>query len=221
MDSFIYHGGEGVNRDERIHADFDFTKHVVTMLESEKSLKIEDIRVLHAGLTLSSSTRRLVYIPRAQMLTPAAQNALLKTLEEPPSNTTFVLASENLDALLPTIRSRCVLIKVVRSMQTLDPTPLALIKEALAASAGARITLADGIGKDRGEVLTYIDTLIKALHHKMRQTSAEKQLMFLSNVATAAVNTREALRNNVGVGLALREFLLRLPRTVAPVRMKG
>jgi DNA polymerase-3 subunit delta' len=51
--------------------------------------------------------RRFVVIDPADAMNPHAQNALLKTLEEPPEDTTLVLVSASPDALLPTIRSRC------------------------------------------------------------------------------------------------------------------
>src|SRR5512137_129619 len=51
--------------------------------------------------------RRVVVIDPADAMNVQAQNALLKTLEEPPDATTLVLVSSTPDALLPTIRSRC------------------------------------------------------------------------------------------------------------------
>ncbi|HEI9843135.1 TPA: DNA polymerase III subunit delta' [Morganella morganii] len=50
---------------------------------------------------------KLVHIPQAELLTEAAANALLKTLEEPTENTWFVLQSRGAEQLLPTLRSRC------------------------------------------------------------------------------------------------------------------
>jgi DNA polymerase-3 subunit delta' len=52
--------------------------------------------------------RRVVIVDPADAMNVQAQNALLKTLEEPPDGTTLVLLAANADALLPTIRSRCV-----------------------------------------------------------------------------------------------------------------
>jgi DNA polymerase-3 subunit delta' len=52
--------------------------------------------------------RRVVIVDPADAMNVPAQNALLKTLEEPPEETTLVLVASNADALLPTIRSRCV-----------------------------------------------------------------------------------------------------------------
>jgi DNA polymerase-3 subunit delta' len=51
--------------------------------------------------------RRVVIIDDAETLWQSAQNALLKTLEEPPSSSVFVLVTAHPDDLLPTVRSRC------------------------------------------------------------------------------------------------------------------
>jgi len=51
--------------------------------------------------------RRVVIIDQADALVAAAQNALLKTLEEPPSSSVFILVTSRPDVLLPTVRSRC------------------------------------------------------------------------------------------------------------------
>lgn len=50
---------------------------------------------------------KIALINDAHMLTVAAQNALLKTLEEPPEHSLLILVANNPDALLPTVRSRC------------------------------------------------------------------------------------------------------------------
>ncbi len=54
-----------------------------------------------------SGARRVIIIAQAERLTEAAQNALLKTLEEPSRGLTLLLLSENLSHLRPTVRSRC------------------------------------------------------------------------------------------------------------------
>jgi DNA polymerase-3 subunit delta' len=52
--------------------------------------------------------RRVVIIDQADALVAAAQNALLKTLEEPPGSSVIVLVTGHPDLLLPTVRSRCI-----------------------------------------------------------------------------------------------------------------
>jgi DNA polymerase III subunit delta' len=72
------------------------------------TIKIEQVRdvVDRAGYRPFEGRRRVVVIDEADALVPAAQNALLKTLEEPPSASVFVLVSSMPDALLATVRSR-------------------------------------------------------------------------------------------------------------------
>jgi len=73
------------------------------------TIKIDEVRdvVQKAGYRPFEGRRRVVIIDEADALVDAAQNALLKTLEEPPSASIFILVSSMPDALLPTILSRC------------------------------------------------------------------------------------------------------------------
>jgi DNA polymerase-3 subunit delta' len=73
------------------------------------TIKIEPVRgvIERTGYRPFEGRRRVVVIDEADALVPPAQNALLKTLEEPPSASVFLLVSSMADALLPTVRSRC------------------------------------------------------------------------------------------------------------------
>jgi len=73
------------------------------------SIKIEQVRdvIDRAAYRPFEGKRRVVIIDGADALPPAAQNALLKTLEEPPSLSVFILVTARPDALLPTVLSRC------------------------------------------------------------------------------------------------------------------
>lgn len=75
-----------------------------------RELKIEQIRNLQASLSRSpvEGKRRVVLLLGADSLNAAAQNAFLKTLEEPPPGTHLLLVAQAGDALLATTRSRCV-----------------------------------------------------------------------------------------------------------------
>jgi DNA polymerase III subunit delta' len=74
-----------------------------------KEIKIEQIRALADFMNISTHRQglRVVVLYPAEALNVPASNALLKTLEEPPPGTVFLLASNSLDRLLPTILSRC------------------------------------------------------------------------------------------------------------------
>ena len=75
-----------------------------------KAIGIESIRELEHFLSLKvpskNAVQRLIIIEDAETLTIEAQTAFLKTLEEPPVGTLFILSSTHEQALLPTIRSR-------------------------------------------------------------------------------------------------------------------
>ncbi len=76
---------------------------------ASKSIPVAAIRevIRTTGYHRYSAKRRMILIDPADAMAPAAANALLKTLEEPPDGTGFVLVTTRSDALLPTIRSRC------------------------------------------------------------------------------------------------------------------
>jgi DNA polymerase-3 subunit delta' len=73
------------------------------------TIKIEQVRdvIDRAGYRPFEGRRRVVVIDEADALVAPAQNALLKTLEEPPSASVFILVSSMPDALLATVLSRC------------------------------------------------------------------------------------------------------------------
>ncbi len=76
-------------------------------LDAASNNGVDAIRELIARASLGTPGRTKVYIlDEVHMLTPAASNALLKTLEEPPDHVVFVLATTDPQKVLPTIRSR-------------------------------------------------------------------------------------------------------------------
>jgi DNA polymerase III subunit delta' len=77
--------------------------------EASGSIKIEQIRevVAQTAYRPFEGRRRVIVIDEADAMGADAQDALLKSLEEPPPATVFVLVSARSDTLLPTVRSRC------------------------------------------------------------------------------------------------------------------
>ena len=74
-----------------------------------RNIKVDQVRELieFLGLTAALSPWRVVVVDTVDDLEPSGANALLKMLEEPPSNTLYFLISNAAGRLLPTIRSRC------------------------------------------------------------------------------------------------------------------
>ena len=83
--------------------------HVIEALEKRKQILIDQIRDLLGRVVLSASggSRRVVVIAPAEAMTRSAANTLLKTLEEPPGDTVFLLVSDRSGLLPATVRSRC------------------------------------------------------------------------------------------------------------------
>jgi DNA polymerase-3 subunit delta' len=82
---------------------------IIHVKPSGDYIRIAQIRTLIENLALKpyEAKRRVVIISEAQTMNPAAGNALLKMLEEPPDRTILILIAEQTADLLPTIVSRC------------------------------------------------------------------------------------------------------------------
>ena len=77
--------------------------------KAKANISVAQVRevIRTAGFHRFDARKRVVIIDPAEAMQPAAANALLKTLEEPPAGTHFVLVASHATALLPTIVSRC------------------------------------------------------------------------------------------------------------------
>ena len=101
---------EDAQIDELIDHIKNWHEHPYGCARPEKALvRVGQIRELLARLSFveGKNRARVVLVPYLEALHPAAANALLKTLEEPPAGTYFLIASEHRGALLPTLLSRC------------------------------------------------------------------------------------------------------------------
>ena len=79
--------------------------------EKPNSISVDDIRTQvnnTVDIKPYQGPYKVYIIPQADLMTPQAQNAILKTIEEPPAYAVVMLLADNPDALLPTISSRCV-----------------------------------------------------------------------------------------------------------------
>ncbi|MGQ0548167.1 MAG: DNA polymerase III subunit delta' [Armatimonadota bacterium] len=108
-----------------------------------KDIPIDQIRALRqdAAFPPYEGRRKVYIIADAERMNPSSANSLLKTLEEPPARVTFILIAESSVALLPTIVSRCQLIRC--TFLRADDIERALIERW-------------GIGADRARVLAVL-----------------------------------------------------------------
>lgn len=94
-----------------LKGEIDSYPYLMHIIPDGRLIKVEVIRQIDQFLKLkvpksTNGINRIVLIESADSMHPSAQNASLKLLEEPPEGSLFILLTENLNALLPTVISR-------------------------------------------------------------------------------------------------------------------
>jgi DNA polymerase-3 subunit gamma/tau len=142
----------------------------VTELDAASNNGVDAIRDLTAKAHLASPGRNKVYIvDEVHMLSTAASNALLKTLEEPPFNVVFILATTDPQKVLPTVRSRCQHLE----FRLLKDDELAALVRHVAESEGIAISeemVAEVVARGRGSARDALTALEYALVAGRAQT---------------------------------------------------
>jgi DNA polymerase-3 subunit delta' len=177
-------------------------------------IKIEEARKVpeFLALTPAEGDWRVVIIDCAEALNRNAANALLKTLEEPPPRSVIILISHNPGALLPTIRSRCRMLR----MPSLTPQEFSKImgeitprlelhlheKWALLSGSSPGIALsliegeADTLYEEMLERLTHTDTVkLHAFADRFARKDAEPEWQILKRLVFWLINRVAALDN--------------------------
>jgi DNA polymerase-3 subunit delta' len=147
------------------------------------AIKIEQIREVidRTGYRPFEGRRRVVIVDHAEALGIPAQDSILKTLEEPPSASVFVLITDRPDVLLPTVRSRCQRLRFgplspadVAAVLVRDHAMSATEAHAAAAAAGGSIGRAmDGNAED---VLEARDAAARLLQGTAGSTDPRRRL---------------------------------------------
>ncbi len=182
--------------------------------DDRASIKIDVVRgVLEtAQYRPFEGQRRFVLIRDADALEPAAQNALLKSLEEPPASTTFILVTTIPGALLPTVRSRCMRLTFGR----LTPQELttALVRDHGFDEANARTTvpLANGslghaLGLSDSDVTAQKELAMQLLYQTARRTDGQTRLQAASTLV--GTGKKERSREELAVVLRFTSSMLR------------
>lgn len=108
------------------------------LISGKKEISVDAVRQLKRAMQMRavSGTRRIGVIDDADRLSLAAQNALLKTLEEPPHGAVLILVTASVPALLPTVRSRC-------QLRVFQPLTVAQVATVLSSAAAIDAPEAD------------------------------------------------------------------------------
>lgn len=147
--------------------------------------KIEDARELKKLVKFSFNEKTAIVINDIDSATTEASNAFLKNLEEPTENVIYILTATNINNVLPTVLSRCQLIKGAKQKQKTN---------------NKNVNFKDAFNiKDRSEAITFIENLIDIDHEKEEFKNMENYLTTLKN-----------LKANGNVSLQLTAFVVRM-----------
>jgi len=190
------------------------------------TIKIDQVRdvIERAGYRPFEGRRRVVIFDEADALVPAAQNALLKTLEEPPPASIFLLITARPDALLPTVRSRCPVLRFGPLSE--DEVAQALIAAGKSgAEARALASTADGsvgraLASDAEDVLdarrVAFDVLIKAASQADPRRRLEVAKVLLEGTGAGGASDRGLLLTHLrAMSTLLRDVALVSTRVTA------
>ena len=158
--------------------------------QTKRNISVEQIRRMLTRLNTKPTlgSRRAVIIDPAEDLEKGSVNAVLKALEEPPVGTFFLLVTHRVGRLLPTVRSRCRILRFASltpgAMDTIlrDKAP-----QADSATRAAAIAAAEG---SPGAALAFVDQELAPLHTLMQRIMREGDTGFA---------LRGALADEVGV----------------------
>jgi DNA polymerase III subunit delta' len=166
---------------------------VVTMARegAAQIVPIETVRdvITRTALPPHEARVRVFIVDEANALQGAAANAMLKTLEEPPRNTMFILSTMAPDQLLPTIRSRCQRVSFAprpaggdsATVERLGRLADALVEApgisqsqgpGAARDLGAAIALAQRLAEDKADTPLVLDLALHRFHTRARQAAA-------------------------------------------------
>lgn len=215
MHSFLIAGGDQAKRGQWIAnkltqwriGKFD----VIDLVTEEATIGIASVREFQKKLLLKplSSPLTVGVIRHAETLTVEAQNALLKTLEEPPPHARVILEAQTADFFLPTVLSRCQLINIDTRSQYVDDVMFQCFKtieQIMAAPMGKRLKLVDSIAKNKEEAAAWIDLAISSTRHAL--LTSELRSHEAAKLLRALLLARQYLAANVNYKLVLDNIFL-------------
>lgn len=123
--------------------------------EPGRQIPVEEVRAFRreAYVLPNQAPRKVLIIDQCEQLNASGQNAILKILEEPPEQTVFILLASGREAVLPTIRSRC----VIWEMQPVSEAEgVAYLRERYPDEERA-LTLLRAAGGNLGRAMEYLE----------------------------------------------------------------
>jgi DNA polymerase III gamma/tau subunit len=166
--------------------------------------KIDDVRSLNSLIRLSFHEPTLIVCQNIHEATEEALNAFLKNLEEPQDNIYFLLTAPSTRKVLPTIVSRCQIIRIKRKdNETLERN----LDEFLNLGTPKKLEYIDKI-KDRKDAIDLAESLIIFMHRKLHEKEVKYSL--LAEKIEVVQETLTCLKSNGNVNLHLSKMAINL-----------
>jgi DNA polymerase III delta prime subunit len=197
-------------------------------IEPDPSVRIRHVREAQRFLSRKpyQAEIKAVVVGEAEKMTIPAQNAFLKTLEEPPADSLIFLCSPNEELLLPTIVSRCEVVRLNQSSQLINDQKLltshfSLLKTLVHAQAGERLKLIEPYEKTREEAIKFCEEMIRVLRSnlinkvqpilRLRSGQATYNLQ-LTTIIPSFQQAFNLLQANINVKLVMDNLIINLPK---------
>ena len=174
--------------------------------DERRTIKIEPIRTMSGRLALSPSeaSMQVVLIECADSMNPAAQNALLKTLEEPPGKCCFLMTVRRYRSLLPTVRSRSQKLQLV----PIDHREATARLEQEGVPKSIAASLAALVGTDAERALKMVEDGAVEIHEALQSLTKKNEITH--TLGLAADLGRSAERTEIALSLLAIELRDRL-----------
>ncbi len=183
------------------------TQHWIN--DSETKLTIEHVRTLQKQLSYGYAAHepQLFFVHQLENASHAAQNALLKLLEEPPEYIQIIVTTEQPEMILPTIHSRCLSLSIMGesdSIQT-DRGAAFYTSAKAAKNYGELITVAETLS-DRDDAITVLQQVVHYLYSEKIAGKSDVALQLIQFVQLLLMTVRD-IRQNSNVKLAIEHLL--------------
>ena len=202
-----------VEAELKTHPDY-----VEIIPELATGIGIGQIRELIRTLLLKplKAPYRLAVIPSAELLTTEAQNAFLKTLEEPPERVIIILCTRDPQLILPTLVSRCRLIKLspkaeIELTETEFKELSELVTKLFQTGVGQKFSWTEKYAQSREEALLFVDKLTIVTHGLMITTIEKKSDLNVGNLKNLLLKLRKTkiyIQANVNPRFVLENLFL-------------
>lgn len=193
----------------QLHSIRPFDRELYT---EDKTLGIEQIRLVQKKIFLRpvQGDEKLVVLIVPD-ITLEGQNALLKTLEEPPLNTFFFLCVQGIESVIPTILSRCQLVLLDGAAHThtneeIEKTRVQLF-DIQKASDGEKLFYAQTLGKSKEQAVSLLEKMILAERATILQMDKEQHIS-IARLMSLQETYQQIKTSNISPRFALEVLFL-------------